>query len=96
MEFRYFRLKNYGPENNRNYRHVLVIIDNFSKFGWTVPLKNKYAQTITNSNENTLINSDRKPNFFESDRGKEIYKHMFQNFLKNNNIELYSRKQFIR
>ena len=26
-------LKNYGPENNRGYRYVLVIIDNFSKFG---------------------------------------------------------------
>ena len=26
-------LKDYGPENNRRYRFVLVIIDNFSKFG---------------------------------------------------------------
>ena len=34
-------LKDYGPENNRGYRYVLVIIDNFSKFGWTVPLKIK-------------------------------------------------------
>ena len=25
-------LKDYGPENNRNYRCVLVIIDMFSKF----------------------------------------------------------------
>ena len=32
-------LKDYGPENNRGYRYVLVIIDNFSKFGWTIPLK---------------------------------------------------------
>ena len=34
-------LKDYGPENNRGFRYVLVMIDNFSKFGWTVPLKNK-------------------------------------------------------
>ena len=34
-------LKDYGPENNRGFRYVLVIIDNFSKIGWTVPLKNK-------------------------------------------------------
>ena len=26
-------LKDYGPENNRGYRYLLVIIDNFSKFG---------------------------------------------------------------
>ena len=25
-------LKDYGPENNRGYRYVLVIIGNFSKF----------------------------------------------------------------
>ena len=45
-------LKDYGPENNRNYRYVLVVIDNFSKFGWTVLLKNKNAQTVTNSFDN--------------------------------------------
>ena len=55
-------LKDYGPENNRGYRYVLSIIDNFSKFGWTVPLKNKNAQTIKDSSENILINSKRKPN----------------------------------
>ena len=26
-------LKDYGSENNRGYRYVLVIIDNFSKYG---------------------------------------------------------------
>ena len=45
-------LKDYGPENNRGYRYVLGIIDNFSKFGWTVPLKYKNAQTINDSFEN--------------------------------------------
>ena len=39
-------LKDYGPENNRGYRYVLVVIDNFSKLGMTKPLKNKNAQTI--------------------------------------------------
>ena len=84
-------LKDYGPENNRGYRYVLVIIDNFSKFFWTIPLKNKNAQTIKDSFENILINSKRKPNLIESDRGKEFYNNIFQNFLKKNNIKLYSR-----
>ena len=35
--------KDYGPENERGYRYVLVIIDIFSKYGWTIPLKNKNA-----------------------------------------------------
>ena len=34
-------LKDYGPKNIRGYRYVLVIIDNFSKVGWTVPIKNR-------------------------------------------------------
>ena len=35
-------LKHYGSKNNRGYRYVLDIIDNFSKYGWTVPLKKKH------------------------------------------------------
>ena len=63
-------LKDYGPENNRRYRYVLVVIDNFSKFGCTIPLRNKNAQTLKGSFENILIRTKRKPNLIESDRGK--------------------------
>ena len=84
-------LKDYGLENNRGYRYVLVTIDNFSKFGWTIPLKNKNAQTIKDSFENIIISSKRKPNLIESDRGKELYNNIFQDFLNKNNIKLYSR-----
>ena len=34
-------LKYYVPENNRDYRLVLVIKGNFSKFVWTIHLKIK-------------------------------------------------------
>ena len=84
-------LKDYGPENNRGHRYVLVIIDNFSKFGWTVALKNKNAQTIKDSFENILISSKRRPNLIESDRGKEFYNNIFQDFLNKNDIKLFSR-----
>ena len=84
-------LKDYGPENNRGYRYVLVIIDNFSKFGWTIPLKNKNAQTIKDSFEIILIKSKTSPNLIETDRGKEFYNNIFQDFLIKNNIKLYSR-----
>ena len=84
-------LKDYGPENNRGYRYVLVTIDNFSKYGWTVPLKNKKAQTLKNSFENISIRSKRKPNLIESDRGKEFYNNIFQDFFNKNNIKICSR-----
>ena len=84
-------LKDYGPENNRGYKYVLVIIDNFSKFGWTIPLKNKNAITIKDSFENSLISSKRQPNFLEGDRDRGFYNNLFQDFLNKNNINLYSR-----
>ena len=55
-------LKDYGPENNRGWRFVLVIIDNFSKIGWTVLLKNKSVQTKKDSFEIIIISSNRKLN----------------------------------
>ena len=84
-------LKDYGPENNRGYRYILVVIDNFSRFGWTLPLKVKNAQTIKDSFKNVLISSKRKPNIIETDRGKEFYNIIFQDFLIKNNIKFYSR-----
>ena len=38
-----------------------------------------------------MINSKRKPNLIEIDRGKEFYNNIFQDFLNKNNIKLYSR-----
>ena len=34
-------LKDYGPENNRDFRYVIVVFNKFSNFGLTVPLKKK-------------------------------------------------------
>ena len=65
-------LKDYGLKNNRGYRYVLVIPDNFSNFGWTVPIKNKNAQTIKDSFENIILSSKRQPNLIKSDRGREF------------------------
>ena len=52
-------LKDYGPKNSRGYRFVLLIKDNFSKFGWTAPLKNKKAQSLKDSFKNILISSKK-------------------------------------
>ena len=88
-------IKEYGPENNRGYRYVLVVIDNFSRFGWTVSLENKNALTKKNNFENILLTSKRSPNLIQSDRGKEFYNNIFQDFLNKNNIKLYSRNTYL-
>ena len=53
-------LEDYGPEKNRGYRPVSVVIDRFIKFAWTVAIVNKSAIIITNSFEKILTTSIRK------------------------------------
>ena len=38
-----------------------------------------------------MISSKRRQNLIESDRGREFYNNIFQDFLNKNNIKLYSR-----
>ena len=38
-----------------------------------------------------MISSKRRPNLIESDRDKEFYNNIFQDFLNKNNNKLYSR-----
>ena len=81
----------YKVSNNKGFRYIFIVIDNFSKYLWAIPLKNKYSQTITNEFSNILTTSKRKPLKLESDRGTEFYNSIFQNFLKSKNTQHYSR-----
>ena len=76
---------------NKSYRYIFIIFDNFSKYLWAIPLKNKYSQTVTDEFSNNLLTSQRSPLKLESDRGKKWYNSIFQNFLKIKNIHHYSR-----
>ena len=84
-------MNDYGIKNNKGYRYILVVIDNFSKFGWTNPLKNKYAQSITDAFSQIIKTSRRKPNLLETDDGKEYVNKIFNEFLNKHNIKRYSR-----
>ena len=84
-------LKDYGPQDNRGYKDVLVMIENFSKFGGIVPLKIENAQTIQDTLEKILESRKRKPKLFESDRGQEFCNNLFQNILDNINKKHSSR-----
>ena len=62
----------FKTSNNKGYRYIFIITDNFSKYLWAIPLKNKYSQTITNEFSNILTTSKRHPGKLESDRGAEF------------------------
>ena len=72
----------YKISNNKGFRFLFIIIDNFSKYLWAIPLKNKCSQTIRKEFSNSLTTSKRKPLKLESDRGTEVYNSIFQNFLR--------------
>ena len=38
----------YKTSNNKGFRYIFTRIDNYSKYLWAIPFKNKYSQTITN------------------------------------------------
>ena len=85
-------LKNYGTENNRGYRYVLVVFDNFSMFGWTNPLKNKNAQTVKDSFENSPMTS-KKTNFKSIRWSLRLRNQSFQWLVqKTNNIKRYNSR----
>ena len=61
----------------------------FSKYAWIVPLKDKRGISIVNAFQK-IISKGRKPNKIWVDQGSEFYNNSFKDFLKINNIEMYS------
>ena len=68
---------------NRGVKYLLAIIDIFSKYGWTIPLKDKTGKSVASALE--TIFEERKPEKMWVDKGKEFY-----NKDVKNSIELYS------
>ena len=61
----------------------------FSKYAWVIPLKDKKGTSIVNAFQK-IISKGRKPNKTWVDQGSEFYNQYFKDFLKINNIEMYS------
>ena len=84
-------MNDYGIKNTKGYRYILVVIEKFSKFVWTIPLKNKYAQSITYEFSEFIKSSNRKSNLLETDDVEVYVNKRFNEFLNNNNVKRYSR-----
>ena len=78
---------------NRGIKCLLCVIDLFSKYAWVVPIKDKKGASIVNAFKKILSDSNRKPNKIWVDQGSEfkvVNSKPFKDFLKLNNIEMYS------
>ena len=67
----------------------MCAIDSFSKHVWVIPIKDKKRTSTVNAFKK-IISEGRKPNKIWVDPGSELFNNSFKDFLKINNIEMYS------
>ena len=67
----------------------MCAIDLFHRYAWVIPLKDKKGTSIVNAFKK-IISKARKPNRIWIDQGSKFYNNSFKDFLKINNIEMYS------
>ena len=74
---------------NKGIKYLLCAIDLFSKYAWVIPMKDKKSTSIVNAFKK-IMSEGRKPNKIWVDQGSEFYDKPFTDFLKINNIDMYS------
>lgn len=75
---------------DKGIKYLLNVIDVFSKFAWSVPLKDKTGKSITDAFQHIVKSSNRKPEKLWVDQGSEFYDRTFDKWLEDNKIERYS------
>ena len=75
---------------NEGYKYMLNVMDVFSRYAWSTPLKNKNSKSILNAFKNIIDKSNRKPNRLWVDQGKEFYNKDMKKYLEENKIKIYS------
>jgi hypothetical protein len=75
--------------SNDGYKHILVIVDAFSRYAWCVPLKTKTAKDVWDAFESVLT-VHSMPKKVWVDRGTEFYNSYWTAKLKAGEITRYS------
>ena len=77
-------------KENRGYRYMLNAIDIFTKFAYSIPLKDKMGATVLDAFKDIVKQSKRLPRHIWVDEGKEFYNIHMTEWLRENNIIRYS------
>ena len=75
---------------NKGIKYLLHVIDLYSKYAFVIPLKDKKGISIVNAFNKIIKQSNRKPNKIWVDQGGEFYNNVFEKWLSDNNINMYS------
>ena len=75
---------------NKGVRYLLCAIDLYSKYAFVIPLKDKKGISIANEFNKIIKQSSRKPNRVWVDQRGEFYNNVFEKWLSDNDINMYS------
>ena len=75
---------------NKGIKYLLCAIDLYSKYAFVIPLKDKKGISIVNAFNKIIKQSNRKPNKRWVDQGGEFYNNVFEKWLSDNDINMYS------
>ena len=75
---------------NKGIKYLLCAIDLFSNYAFVIPLKDKKGIIIVNAFNKIIKQSNRKPNKIWVDQGGEFYNNVFEKWLSDNDINMYS------
>ena len=76
---------------NKGIKYLLCVIDLYSKYAFVIPLKDKKGISIVNAFNKIIKQSNRKPNKIWVDQGVEFYNNVFEKWLLDNDINMYSK-----
>ena len=75
---------------NKGIKYLLCVIDLYSKYAFVIPLKDKNGIRTVNAFNKIIKQSNRKPNKIWVDQGGEFYNNVFEKWLSDNDINMYS------
>ena len=76
-------------KENRGFRYILVVIDAFSKFLFSVPLKDKTGKTLKRAFLKILRTNKRKCRFLQIDQGSEFLNRDVKAFFQKEGITFF-------
>src|SRR5580704_1300616 len=77
-------------KQNKGYKYMLNVIDVFTKFAWSIPMKDNTGKTTLECFRIIVKETGRIPKHIWVDKGLEFYNRDVSGWLEENNIIRYS------
>lgn len=76
-------------KQNRGFKYLLTVIDTFSKYAWTIPIKDKNGKSVTKAMKNVFAEGRVCKNL-HTDFGTDFYNKDFTDLMNKHKINHYS------